>query len=85
MTSSEQEKRYYVKSDFLNLKHYVCQIFLPSFKKDEEAAAILKYIVLAIFNTQQSKDDVKVTSLSIRSGLFVVKYSSYPNVILWKI
>ena len=63
MTSSEQEKRYYVKSNFLN--HYVCQIFLPSFKKDEEAAAILKYIVLAIFNTQQSKDDIKVTSLSI--------------------
>ena len=60
-TSSEQEKRYYVKSNFLNLKHYVCQIFLPSFKKDEEAAAILKKIVLAIFNTQQSKDDVKVT------------------------
>ena len=22
---------YYVKSNFLNLKHYVCQIFLPSF------------------------------------------------------
>ena len=42
MTSSEQEKSYYVKSNFLNLKHYVCQIFLPSFKKDEEAAPILK-------------------------------------------
>ena len=65
ITSSEQEKLYYVKSNFLNLKQYVCQIFLPSLKKDEEAAAILKYIVLAIFNTQQSKDDVKVTSLSI--------------------
>ena len=46
MTSSKQKKRILFKSNFLNLKHYVCQIFLPGFNsikyRDRETAAILK-------------------------------------------
>ena len=36
MTSSKQENLYYVKTNFCNPKHYVCQIFLPSFNKIEQ-------------------------------------------------
>ena len=42
-------------------------------------------LFLSIFDTQKSKDDVIVTSLSIWSGFFVAEYLSYPNVILYKI
>ena len=77
MTSSKQEKHLLFKSSFLTIKHYVSvkalcvsnlsATFQQDSIKDREAAAILKQTVLAVFHTQQSKDDatITVTPLSI--------------------
>ena len=64
MTSPKQEKHLLFKSSVLTLKHCVSNLsakFQQDSIKDREAAAILKQTVLAVFDTQQSKDDVTIT------------------------
>ena len=54
ITSSKQDV-YYVKANFFNPKHYVCQIFLPSFNKIElkmEKPQQFKIVFFGTFYTQ---------------------------------
>ena len=85
-----QNKRnvYYLKSNFSNLKRYVCQIFLPSFNriklKMEKRQLFQNRLFLALFILNREKwghNDVIVDFIRI---LFLAKYSPYPKVILYK-
>ena len=71
MTSSKHEKRFYVKSNFsikstMYIK-YFCQVSIGLSKRWRNDSYV-KEALFGTFYTQQRKDDVIVTSLSIWSG-----------------